>query len=194
MKFKSYIDEIKHLGQKLSLSPKDFWQENKENSSSNLFIRNTYLLAVLLLGLSAFFGELLWSKAFLWDYALGLSIRECLYFFLLWLIGRFIIAALGENFRAKTKNGLMSSLVAVGLLPTVLISIVINLMPGLYPLHILGLYGFYLFYLGVKQASQIAPENQMRYTLLALVLLILVSGLLYTISWTLFKALFNHGI
>ncbi|MFV0365422.1 MAG: Yip1 family protein [Mangrovibacterium sp.] len=194
MKIKQLALEITQVCQQMVTSPKLFWQDKQENGIRHTAASSLYIFAVLLSSISAFLGNLMWSKAFLWSYAIGLSVRELIANILVWMLASFIIKKLANNYAAKVESGTVSGVLALSLLPAIVVSIIAHLFPGLYPLHILGLYGFYLFYQGANCCFNIPKENISRYVLLALVLIILISGLTYSLTWIVFKEIFPHGI
>ncbi|MFV0520869.1 MAG: Yip1 family protein [Mangrovibacterium sp.] len=194
MKFESIVSEIIQVVKQLIFAPKQFWQDSKEgdvDSSTNVKL---FIFAVFLSGLTAFLGELIWSKAFLWYFALGLSLRVIFSYLLLWFVSGFLINKLALSYKAQLTKGVVSNVLIFSLLPAIIISFFVNLFPGLYPLNMLGLYGFYLFYQGVDSCFNLPKENLSRYVLLALVLIIFVSGLTYTLTWAVLKEVFPYGV
>ncbi|MFV0555163.1 MAG: Yip1 family protein [Mangrovibacterium sp.] len=190
MTIKQLTDEIIQTSKEIVLSPQTFWQDKNRHAMVN----RVFLFSVLLSGVASFLGNLMWSKSFLWSFALGKAIREIVADLLMWFVASFIIKKLSENFGAKTESGVVSSVVAWSLLPVVLIAVVVSLIPWLNPLQFLGLYAFYLFYLGVKSCFNLPEANLSRYVLLAIVLIVLVSGLVHAASWSIFKFVFPHGV
>ncbi len=194
MKIESLIVEIIQVSKELIISPREFWAKQKEEGVKNSVATRVYLLTIIFTSIADFLGELFWSKSFLWSYAIGSSLRTMVSYIVFWFIAGFLIKKLAENYGAKTEKGVISSTLAYAMLPTLIISVIVNLIPGLYPLNVLGLYSLYLFYEGVASCFNLPKENLSRYVLLASLLIILVSGVVYTVTWSIFKNVFSYGI
>ncbi|MFV0289943.1 MAG: YIP1 family protein [Mangrovibacterium sp.] len=174
-------------------APNMFFKQNKANELWENVVP-IYLFGVLASAIAAFVGEVFWSEEFLWDYALGKLIRIFVADVMTWLIGGLLIKKLLLNFGATLGKAEVASLLAIALLPSVCISVIVNILPILSPLSFAGLYGLYLFYVGATHYFQIPKEKESKAVLLSIVLIILVSGLMYWLTWTIFNEIFNYGI
>ncbi|MCY1722509.1 Yip1 family protein [Prolixibacteraceae bacterium Z1-6] len=149
------IAEIKVL----VLKPKEFWEEQKDASGSNGVIF-TYLLPIfVVLALSVFIGEFFKRTDFFIEYPLLKVVREILLFILLYIIGVFFTNELIKTFGGKKDIETARKLVGYSMSPLLLVSIVTGLFPFLYVVDILGLYSFYIFWVGAKELVKL-PENK----------------------------------
>jgi hypothetical protein len=182
-----------HEIKSLILEPKKFWtgkqsQECKEHVVSRIFIP-----LVLWVGLAIFVGEVIHSFEILWSYAFFRAVREMISYSLQFLIAVPVLSILLKNFGGTSDRKIVRLVLGYTLVPFLLASFITGLFPGLYIVSIAGLYGFYLFAIGALTLFEIPVENQSRYVILAILLIILIFGLVNILCWKLFQAFFPYG-
>lgn len=153
--FSKIVDDIKQL----VLHPKGFWQSKKEEEAgSGLFISKLlpYLLA---LAVAVFVGEFFKRSDFFLEYPILKAVREVLLFVLQYYIGVFFTKELMKTFGGEKNIEAARKLVIYSMIPLMLVSIVTGLFPFLYVLDIVGIYSFYLFWVGAKELLTF-PENK----------------------------------
>lgn len=162
--FSIIIEEIKQL----VVNPKGFWQSKKEEKGGGLFVN--YLLPFLLvLAPAVFIGEFFKRSDFFFEYPLIKAIREILLFVLLYFIGIYFTKELMKTFGGEKNTDTARKLVVFSMIPLLLVSIVTGLFPFLYVLDIVGMYSFYLFWIGAKELLTF-PENKVHsYILITIV-------------------------
>lgn len=143
----------------LILNPKGFWEGQKEtDTGESLFIG--YLVPILfILSLAVFIGEFFRRSDFFFEYPILKAIREILLFVFQYFIGVFLTAELMKTFGGEKNTEVARELVVFSMIPLMLVSIVTGLFPFLYVLDIVGLYSFYVFWVGAKQLLKF-PENK----------------------------------
>jgi len=110
-----------------------------------------------------FFNGLLWA-ALIW----GLSIAFV-------YVNSWIVNSLAERFAGQKNQNAAFKLVAFSFIPYLLAG-VFNIVPGLSGLYILGLYGIYLFYVGVPILMQCPEEKALPFTIFSVVICLIVSA------------------
>lgn len=177
----------------LILEPKKFWSERKSRNIPANVISQVFLPLVLLVGLAVFLGEIITSPEILWSYAVFKGIREIVSYSLQFIIAVPVLAVLLKNFGGTPERKTVRLVLAYTLVPFLLASFVTGLFHALYIVSIAGLYGFYLFAIGALIMLDIPVENQSRYVILAILLIILTFGLVNILCWRLFQAFFPYG-
>ncbi len=153
--FSKYIEDIKQL----AVHPGEFWQNKKEEEANRSFFL-VYLWPFLLsLAIAVFIGEFFKRSDFFLEYPILKALRELLLFVLQYYVGVFFVKELMKTFGAEKDIEVARKLVVYSLVPVVLVSILTGLFPFLYVLNILGVYSFYLFWVGVKELLTF-PENK----------------------------------
>lgn len=185
----SFFHEIKHL----ILEPKKFWSDRPHQEDPDNIVSHLFVPLVFLVGLAVFLGEIINSVEILWSYAFFKAIREIVSYFMQFIIAVPVLAALLKNFGGTKNRTSVYVVLACTLVPFLLASLITALFPALYIISIAGLYGFYIFVLGALSQLEIPKENQTRYVILAILLIILIFGLVNIISWRLFQAFFPYG-
>lgn len=168
MKFSfSYIfAQIKEL----LLTPSEFWKNKKEATEDSATLWMTYLLPILLVvALAVFMGEFFRRTDFFIEYPLLKALREIVLFVLTYFLGVWITNELMKSFGAEKNVDIARRLVVYSMTPLVLISIVTGLFPFLYVLDIVGLYSFYLFWLGAKEMLVFPDNKENSYVLITIV-------------------------
>jgi hypothetical protein len=104
-----------------------------------------------------------------------------------------VLSALLKNFGGTSNRKTVRLVLGYTFVPFLLASFVTGLFPALYIVSIAGLYGFYLFATGALIVLEIPVENQSRYVILAILLIILIFELVNIVCWKLFQAFFPYG-
>ncbi len=163
--FSKYKEEI----QQLVINPKGFWEAKKDQEgSATLYV--TYLLPILLVvAVAVFIGEFFRRSDFFLEYPTLKAAREIVLFILQYTIGVFFTKELMKTFGAEKDIDTARKLVGYSMIPLMLVSVVTGLFPFLYVIDILGMYSFYLFWVGAKQLL-VFPENKVHsYILITIV-------------------------
>ncbi|MEL7587915.1 MAG: YIP1 family protein [Prolixibacteraceae bacterium] len=188
-KYNSLFYEIKFL----ILQPRKFWTERSAQAFPDKVVVRIFLPLVILAALGVFIGELIHSFEIIWFYAIFKGIRELISYSLQYLIAVPVLAALLRNFGGTPDRKKLRIVIGYTLVPFLIASFITGLFPAMYVVSIAGLYGFYVFITGALTMLEIPVENQSRYVILAILLIILIFGLVNIVCWKLFQALFSYG-
>nr|WP_319268784.1 Yip1 family protein [uncultured Draconibacterium sp.] len=163
--FSKLIGEVKLI----LINPKGFWIEKKESAESQqLWIY--YLLPIALAGaLAVFIGEFFKRTDFFIQFPLLKAFREVLLFVLQYFISVFFTKELMKTFGAEKNVALARKLVVYSMTPMLLVSIITGLFPFLYVVDILGIYSFYLFWVGAKELLTFPENKEHSYILITIV-------------------------
>jgi len=186
MDYKKYSRDLYEKCKNIILKPEDFFAKYRENEDGKVF-SSLLIPLIVFMGVGVFLGELFSTSKFLFSYSLMKTFRIVIYYFLVYYLEIWALGELLKSHEGTHDKNSLSLVVACSLVPPVLASFITGLFPGLYVFGILGLYGFYLFFVGVKKCLKIPEKNQFRYILLSILLIILITGLVYSFSWKLLK-------
>ena len=165
----SFSDIINNSKQ-LLINPKSFWLSKKENLDSPMKLLLGYLLPILLIVAAAvFLGEFFRSSHFYVGTALLKSLRAIVLFLLQYIIAVFFTNELIKTFGGEKNIDISRNLVVYSLTPLLLVSIVTGLFPFLYVIDILGLYSFYIFWVGGKELLVFPDQKRDSYLLITIV-------------------------
>ncbi len=154
--FSNIIDNCKQI----IINPKSFWISKKEDFDSPAKLLFGFLLPIIIVVATAvFLGEFFRSSDFYVGTALLKSLRIIVLFLLQYYIATFFTNELIKTFGSEKNIDISRNLVAYSLTPFLLVSIVTGLIPFFYVMGILGLYSFYIFWVGVKELL-VFPENK----------------------------------
>lgn len=160
------IAQIKEL----LLTPNEFWKNKKEVVSESKTLWLTFLLPIMLaVAVAVFMGEFFQRTDFFIEYPLLKALREIVLFTLTYFLGVTITNELMKSFGAEKNIDIARKLVVYSMTPLVLVSIVTGLFPFLYVLDIVGLYSFYLFWLGAKEMLSFPDNKENSYVLITIV-------------------------
>jgi hypothetical protein len=154
------------LGRSVIFKPKEFWQKQKQQkkTTGNLFF--SYFLPILaVVAIAVFLGEFLKNKNYYTGFALLKSLREILLFTLQYFISVFFTYHLMKTFGGEKNITAARILVVFSLTPFLLVSIVTGLFQYLYVLDALGLYSFYIFWVGAKELLDFPQRKLEKYAL-----------------------------
>lgn len=163
--YSKIVAEVKQL----IVKPKDFWQEKKNSDGDRTTIIAYLLPFLLVLAVVVFVGEFFKRTDFFIEYPLLKAVREILLFVLAYIIGVYFTNELIKTFGGDKNIQIARKLVAYSLTPLLLVSMITGLFPFLYVVDILGMYSFYLFWVGAKELVTL-PENKVHsYILITIV-------------------------
>ena len=152
------------------LNPKDFWISKKESKDSQMELLVGYFLPILLLvAVVVFLGEFFRSTHFYMGYAVLKAVREVMLFMLEYYLAVFFSAELMKTFGGEKDIVAARKLVIFSFTPLLLVSMVTGLFPFLYVLDILGLYSFYIFWVGVGELLVFPDQKQNSYAIITIV-------------------------
>lgn len=164
--FSNLIAQIKEL----LFTPNEFWRKKKETAEESKTLWLTFLLPILLaVALAVFMGEFFQRTDFFIEYPLLKALREIVLFTLTYFLGVAITNELMKSFGGEKNIDIARQLVVYSMTPLVMVSIVTGLFPFLYVLDIVGLYSFYLFWLGAKEMLSFPDNKENSYVLITIV-------------------------
>lgn len=150
------ISQVKEL----LFTPSAFWKARKEETKGSRLLWVNYLLPILLVvAVAVFIGEFFKRTDFFIEYPLLKALREIALFVLQYFISVWVTAELMKTFGAEKNIDIARKLVVYSMTPLLLVSIITGLFPFLYVLDIVGLYSFYIFWVGAKELLKL-PENK----------------------------------
>ncbi len=193
MDFKHYYHVLFQECKELLLEPKKFWSRQTCGIDQGKVVPFLFAPLVILTGLAVFLGEIINSSEVLFSYAIMKAMREIVSYFLQFYIAIPVLTALLKNFGGTQEKETIRFVLVCSMVPFIMASFITGLFPGLYVLSILGLYGFYLFVTGTQSCFKLPAENLWRYTILAILMIILIFGIVNIISWKLLLAIFPYG-
>ena len=166
LSFSNIVAQIKEL----LFAPAEFWKKEKEKTEAGNWLLLTYMLPMLLVvAVVVFVGEFFRRTDFFIEYPLLKAFREIILFLLQYFISVFFTAELMKTFGAEKNIDIARKLVVYSMTPLLLVSILTGLFPFLYVLDILGVYSFYLFWIGAKELLSFPENKENSYILLTIV-------------------------
>ncbi len=193
MDFKQRYRQLFQTCSSVIIEPTKVWKNEKSEDSAQTTFKDYFLPLVLLVGTGVFLGEVIFRGELLFGYAVAKAAREVISYILQYYISVYVLNELLTSFGGKKDQSAISRLVAYSFLPFLAVSFITGLFPGLYVIGILGLYGVFLFFQGVKESLNLPAENQNRYILIALLLIFLIFIILNVFSWKLLQAFYGYG-
>ncbi len=164
--FSKISDQIKTV----IFNPKEFWISKKESEESQTELLTSYFLPVLLvLALVVFLGEFFRSTHFYMGYAVLKGVREFVLFILVYYLSVYFTSELMKTFGIEKNKAIARQLVIYSFTPLLLVSMVTGLFPFLYVLDILGLYSFYIFWVGVQELLVFPDQKENSYAIITIV-------------------------
>lgn len=163
--FSKLINDVKLI----LVNPNGFWVEQKVTADSKkLWL--TYLLPIALAGaVAVFIGEFFKRTDFFIQFPLFKAAREVLLFVLQYFISVFFTKELMKTFGGEKNIDLARKLVVYSMTPMLLVSVITGLFPFLYVIDILGIYSFYLFWIGAKELLTFPENKEHSYILITIV-------------------------
>ena len=193
MDFKQYYHTLFQECKELLLEPQKFWSKDNCEIGRDKVVPFLFVPLVILTGVAVFLGEIISSPEILFSYAIMKAMREIVSYLLQFYIAIPVLTALLKNFGGTQEKEIIRFVLACSMVPFLVASFITGLFPGLYILSILGLYGFYLFVKGTQSCFKLPAENLWRYTILAILMIILIFGMINVISWKFLLVIFPYG-
>uniref|UniRef100_UPI003216FFEE Yip1 family protein n=1 Tax=uncultured Draconibacterium sp. TaxID=1573823 RepID=UPI003216FFEE len=165
LSFSKIVTEIKSL----IVNPKEFWKEQKDTSGSKKVSFSYLLPFFVVLAFAVFVGEFFRRTDFFIEYPLLKAVREIFLFVLLYVIGVFFTNELMKTFGGEKNIETARKLVVYSMTPLLIVSIITGLFPFLYVVDILGLYSFYIFWVGAKELIKLPENKEHSYILITIV-------------------------
>lgn len=163
MDFKKLASGIYERSRALILQPREEWTSIlEENVTMTLVVRNFLLPLLLMSTLASLLGRMIQKVNIGLDGSLLLAdgLREFFGFLLSVYACTYLVNELIKSFGGTKNLRRSANLVIYSSVPSLVISMVTGLIPALYPLGVLGLYSFYLFYVGIPVLFEDIPEQK----------------------------------
>lgn len=193
MDFKALLSWLFHESRTLLGEPQKFWKQKFVDGFPQSVVSTFFVPMVLMAGIAKLLGEIFWNDELLWSYAILKSLREIFSYLIQYFITIFVLIRLLENFKGTSNPTALYNVLAYSLLPFIIASAITGLFPALYVLGIVGLYGFYLLVLGAQICLDIPKENQSRFIILSILLIVLIFGTVNVLSWKILESIFPYG-
>ncbi|MBC8186206.1 YIP1 family protein [candidate division KSB1 bacterium] len=170
---KKVMEKIKSI----YLSPATFWDEVKtEQTTESAVIKDYFVFIAALPALAGFIGALFIGENFF------RSIVWAVLFFGCAVAGIFlfskIIMFLGKSFDIKNDELNIFKLAAYTFTP-ILLAGVFFIIPVIYWLSIVGVYGFYFYWIGFQKIVICTEEEKFNFFFISLIVLIILTMLIY---------------
>ena len=171
------MDKLFERIKDIYLSPVTFWDETKsEQKSETDLIKGFFIFIAAVPAVAGFLGMLFMGdnlfRALIWAVLLfGCS-----------LVGVFlfskVVLFLGKSFGAEN-NELEFITLAVYSFTPILLAGVFFIIPPIYWLTIVGLYGFYFFWIGFQKIVVCNEEEKFNFSFISLIVFIILTMLIY---------------
>lgn len=160
------VEQIREL----LLRPKEFWVSRKESVESNSSLWIGHLLPIMVVvAVAIFIGEFFRRTDFFIEYPLLKALRQVALFSLTYVVSVYFTTELMKTFGAEKDRNAARKLVAYSMTPLLLVSLVTGLFPFLYVVDIVGLYSFYLFWIGARELLTFPENKENSYILITIV-------------------------
>ncbi len=161
------------------LTPKEFWVEKKEKKETQAEMLGGYFVPLMVaVAFVVFLGEFFRSTHFYMGYAVLKGLREIVLFMLEYYLGVFFSSTLMKTFGIEKNIAVARKLVAYSFTPLLLVSMVTGLFPFLYVLDVLGLYSFYIFWIGAHELLNFPNQKQGSYVIITILVNFFVFSIL----------------
>ncbi|GET33566.1 hypothetical protein PbJCM13498_24290 [Prolixibacter bellariivorans] len=177
MDFKKLASGIYERSKALILQPKEEWKViEEENVTMNLVVRNFLLPLLLVATLASLLGRIIQKVNIGLDGNLLMAdgLREFFGFLLSVYASTYLVNELVKSFGGEKNLRRSANLVIYSTVPSLVVSMVTGLIPALYPLGVLGLYSFYLFYVGIPVLFDVPEQKHVGFFLTSALLMIIV--------------------
>ena len=187
IKLSELVDKVR----KIVLNPKNFWKSQKEKDEGLAILLGNYFFPILLIVVFVvFLGEFFRSAHFYVVFALLKAVREFILFTIAFFVLVYFTNVLIKTFGGEKDIRAVRQIVTYSLTPMLLVSMVTGLFPFFYPLDILGVYSFYIFWTGGKELLHLPEQKWDSYLLLTIIVDFLIFGFLSIILSQLLTAYF----
>lgn len=161
------------------VNPKEFWKDKKVNPSTPVELWWGFFIPLLILvAISVFVGEFFGRSDFFVEYPVLKAVKVVLLFLLLYLISVFLTNELIKTFGGEKDLLSVRRLIVYSMTPLLLVSVITGFFPFLYVLDILGVYSFYIFWIGAKELLVMPADKQNSYMIITMVVNFFVFGFL----------------
>ena len=184
------ISNIFNVVKEVVINPKDFWTNQKDSNGSAMLLTGYYFPLLLVVALAVFLGEFFSSSHFYVWFAVFKALREIVLFILQYFIAVFFTVELMRTFGSEKNRQVAQKLVVFSLTPILLVSFITGLFQFLYVIDILGIYGFYIFWVGAKELTSFPNEKQNSYILITLLVNFFIFSFLSVFLSKLMEAFF----
>jgi hypothetical protein len=163
--FKQIWDNVKSV----ILEPKQFWKRQSEGGLAGKHLFTRYLLPlVVLASVAVLAGEIMRGSRFYVLFPAMKGLREMVLFLLQYVISVFLTNHLIKAFGGEKNIQAVRKLVVFSLTPFLLASVITGLFPFLYVFDALGLYGFYILWIGVQELLTFPERKESGFCLVAI--------------------------
>jgi hypothetical protein len=175
------MDRVIQRAKNLILSPKSEWPVIAIETTSSLEILKQYLVYLIAIpALSQFLRSLFTGRIGFFSGLIWAIIYYVLAILALYVMA-YVVHLLAPSFNAVKDDQAAFKLVAYSATP-IFIASIFNIIPVLDFLVIFGLYGVYLFYVGLPEILKCPKEKTLIYTILSIVLMIAIGAVFSFIS------------
>lgn len=152
------------------MQPKVFWKTQKEEESgvAGLFFAYLFPLILVASGL-VFVGEFFRSAHFYIGFAVLKALRELVFFTSQFFVSAFFTNELMKTFGGEKNIGIARKLVAYSMTPFIIVSMLTGLIKYFYLLDFLGMYSFYIFWIGGKELLELPEQKRDSYLIITIV-------------------------
>lgn len=167
------IERVKNI----IIKPHEEWKLIKNEETSNNHIVLTYLLPLMAINLVAtIIGSSLFSFKFFYANTMTYTIFSAILGLLILLIIlysiSYVIKALAPSFGFQTEYSSAFKWMAYSMTPNLIVGIVVGLLPMLYMLGILGLYSFYVLWVGMEELFEIQKDKKIGFYIVSVLILL----------------------
>lgn len=151
------------------LEPVQFWKQKAEEGANSEHVFTRYFLPLVLLASAAVLaGEIIRGSRFYVLFPVMKGLREMVLFLLQYFISVFLTNHLIKAFGGEKNIRAVRQLIVFSLTPFLLASVITGLFPFLYVFDALGLYGFFIFWIGVKELLMFPERKKSGFSLVAI--------------------------
>ena len=186
-----FMQEIIATIKEIILTPGDFWKKQKESTEPlSQYITGFFVTVLGVVAIAVFLGEFFRSSHFYMGYAVLKAVREVVLFVLQYFVAVYFTNELIKTFKGEKNIVAVRKLILFSLTPFLLVSILTGLFQFLYVLDILGVYSFYIFWLGAKELLELPEEKMDSYIIITVLVNFFVFSFLSIILSKLLTAYF----
>lgn len=153
------------------LRPGEFWDaEKSEDPTGSRMTWQFALPLLILIALAVFVGEFFRSTHFYVGFALLKSLKSLVLYVSFYFLATYLTNTLIGTFGGQKSIQDVRKLVGYSLTPMLLVSVLTGLFPGfLYVIDVLGMYGFFIFWVGGKKLLVLPEQRKESYLLITIV-------------------------
>lgn len=166
------IQYIIDRAQGIILNPKEEWRKIKEEPASNADLLLYYVLPLVVM--AVFTG-------FIGSWSLTIAVFQLISPFIGIVIAAYVINELAEKFNSTKSLNNAFKLVVYAATPSLLAAIVANLSFLLGWVSLFGLYGIYLFWVGISPMMDTPQDKRLGYVLASALVIVIIQIVLFTL-------------